>query len=170
MNDPNQDRDIVGAPAPRDAAAVPVFPPVIPLAAILVGIGLGWLWPIDLGLGRLASPFRWIGGALILAALLLGATAIVVFRRSGESEKPWEPTSEIIVRGPFRFTRNPLYLQLVLICLGLALVLRNIWILLLTPIAAGLLQRYAIRPEEKYLERKFGETYLAYKRRVRRWM
>jgi protein-S-isoprenylcysteine O-methyltransferase Ste14 len=71
---------------------------------------------------------------------------------------------------PFRFTRNPMYLQLVLACIGFAIVLTNIWILLLTPLSAWVLYRYAILPEERYLERKFGEKYLSYKRRVRRWL
>jgi len=63
-----------------------------------------------------------------------------------------------------------MYLQMVLVCIGLAVALMNLWILTLTPICAWLLQRLAILPEERYLERKFGETYLAYKRRVRRWL
>ena len=63
-----------------------------------------------------------------------------------------------------------MYLQMVLGCVGFAIVLRNTWILLLVPVCAWILHRFAIMPEEAYLERKFGERYLAYKRRVRRWM
>ena len=63
-----------------------------------------------------------------------------------------------------------MYLQMVLICIGLAVVLANWWVLVLTPVAGWLLQRFAILPEEAYLEHKFGEAYLAYKRRVRRWL
>jgi protein-S-isoprenylcysteine O-methyltransferase Ste14 len=59
---------------------------------------------------------------------------------------------------------------MVLVCVGVAILLMNVWILLLTPLTVWVLQRYAILPEEEYLERKFGETYLAYKRRVRRWL
>jgi len=67
-------------------------------------------------------------------------------------------------------TRNPMYLQMVLACIGFAVILSNGWILLLTPLCGWLLQRFAILPEEAYLERKFGDTYLAYKGRVRRWL
>jgi protein-S-isoprenylcysteine O-methyltransferase Ste14 len=63
-----------------------------------------------------------------------------------------------------------MYLQMVLICIGLAILLETAWILLLTPAVAWALQRFAIRPEEAYLERKFGDSYRAYKRRVRRWL
>ena len=72
--------------------------------------------------------------------------------------------------GPYQFTRNPMYLMMLFVCVGSSVLLWSIWILLLTPICAGLLHRPAILPEEEYLERKFGEDYLSYKRRVRRWI
>jgi protein-S-isoprenylcysteine O-methyltransferase Ste14 len=155
----------------RDAAAVRVFPPAIPLLTVLAGVGLDRLWPIDAGF-ELAAPGRyWIGGAIALGAVLgLGLWSVVLMRRSGQSENPWKPTTRIIEAGPFRITRNPMYLQMVLVCIGFAVALMNAWILVLTPLCAWLLQRLAILPEESYLEAKFGETYLAYKRKVRRWI
>jgi protein-S-isoprenylcysteine O-methyltransferase Ste14 len=63
-----------------------------------------------------------------------------------------------------------MYLQMVLVCIGIAVMLMNVWILLLTPVCAWVLQRFAIVPEEAYLEGKFGDTYRAYKGRVRRWI
>ena len=83
---------------------------------------------------------------------------------------PSNGCSSILARGPFRLSRNPMYLQMVLVCVGFAVVLSNLWILLLTPFCAWALQALAIIPEETYLEAKFGEAYLAYKRRVRRWL
>ncbi len=155
----------------RDAAAVRVFPPAMPLLAILLGIGLNRLWPLELGF-ELSAPARyWIGGTILVGAILgLGFYSVILVRRTGQSENPWKPTTEIVNRGPFRFTRNPMYLQMVLGCIGFAIILTNIWILLLTPVAAWVLHRFAILPEEAYLERKFGEKYLSYKRRVRRWL
>jgi protein-S-isoprenylcysteine O-methyltransferase Ste14 len=91
-------------------------------------------------------------------------------RRSGQSENPWKPTTSIIERGPFRITRNPMYLQMVLVCIGVAIALMNIWLFMLTPLCAWLLQRTAIIPEERYLEVKFGDAYLDYKSRVPRWL
>lgn len=155
----------------HDAAAVQIFPPAIPLLTVLAGVGLDRLYPIHLGF-ELPAPARyWVGGAIVIGALLgLGLWSVVLLRRSGQSENPWKPTTRIIDGGPFRLTRNPMYLQMVLACIGFAVALMNLWILLLTTVCAWLLQRLAIVPEERYLESKFGETYLEYKRRVRRWI
>lgn len=155
----------------RDAAAVRVFPPGVPLATVLAGVGLDYLWPVGLGFARPAPANYWIGGVIVAGAFLgLGLWSVILFRRSGQNENPWKPTPRIVDRGPFRITRNPMYLQMVLVCVGLAVVLWNAWILILTPLCAWVLDKYAIRAEEVYLERKFGDAYLAYKSRVRRWL
>ena len=156
---------------PRDAASVRVFPPAVPLAAILLGVGLQCVWPLSPGFEPAASVRYAIGGAVALASLLgLGLWSVVLVRRSGQSENPWKPTTAILQRGPFRISRNPMYLQMLLVCIGFAIALWNVWILLLTPLAAWLLLRLAILPEEAYLERKFGDAYRDYARRVRRWL
>jgi protein-S-isoprenylcysteine O-methyltransferase Ste14 len=155
----------------RDAAAVRVFPPGIPLAAILLGVALNWLWPIDLGFAVPAPERYWLGATIVVGAILgLGLWSVLLFRRGGQSENPWRPTPHIEKRGPFRVTRNPMYLQMVVVCIGFSIILMNWWVLALTPVTAWLLQRFAILPEEAYLERKFGEAYLSYKNRVRRWL
>ena len=145
--------------------------PAVPLFAILIGIVLNRLWPLEL-LSALPAPAAyWMGGTILVGAILgLGLYSVILVRRSGQSENPWKPTTEILERGPFRMSRNPMYLQMILGCVGFAMVLRNTWILLLVPMCAWVLHRFAIMPEEAYLERKFGEQYLAYKRRVRRWI
>jgi protein-S-isoprenylcysteine O-methyltransferase Ste14 len=154
-----------------DAAAVRVFPPGIPLAAIVLGVGLNWLWPIHLGFSLPRPERYWLGGAIVVGAILvLGLWSVVLFRLGGQSENPWKPTPHVEERGPFRVTRNPMYLQMVLVCVGFSVLLMNLWVLVLTPVVAWLLYRFVILPEEAYLERKFGETYLSYKRRVRRWI
>jgi protein-S-isoprenylcysteine O-methyltransferase Ste14 len=155
----------------RDAAAVRVFPPGVPLLTILLGLALNRLWPLELRPG-LGIPARyWLGGTIVVGVFLgLGVYSVFLVRRTGQSENPWKPTTEIVNRGPFRFTRNPMYLQMVLGCIGFAIILGNIWILLLTPVCAWVLHRFAILPEEAYLESKFGEKYLSYRRNVRRWL
>jgi protein-S-isoprenylcysteine O-methyltransferase Ste14 len=156
---------------PKDAAAVRVFPPGVPLLAILLGVGLQRVRPIDLGFALPAPGRYWVGGLIAAGAFFgLGGWSVLLFRRSGQDENPWKPTPRIVERGPFRITRNPMYLQMLLICVGFAVMLANVWILALTPLAGWVLQRFAILPEEAYLERKFGDSYLAYKRRVRRWI
>jgi protein-S-isoprenylcysteine O-methyltransferase Ste14 len=154
---------------PSDAAAVRVFPPAVPLLTILIGVALNRLCPFRLKLSTLSR--YGIGGTIIGVAVLgLGLYSVILLRRTGQSENPWTPTTEIVTRGPYRVTRNPLYLQMVLGCIGFAVLLRNIWILLLTPLCVWALQVLAILPEEAYLERKFGEDYRSYKCRVRRWL
>jgi protein-S-isoprenylcysteine O-methyltransferase Ste14 len=155
----------------RDAAAVRIFPPAVPVATVVAGVGLQRVWPIGVGFPLPAPERYWIGGLIAAGAVLgLGLWSVVLFRRGGQSENPWKPTPHVVDRGPFRISRNPMYLQMVLVCVGFAVALANGWILALAPVGAWLLQRYAILPEEAYLERKFGETYLAYRRRVRRWL
>ena len=155
----------------QDAAAVQVFPPAVPLLTILIGIGINHRWPIDV---EFPFPKIWrysVGGVIIAGAIFfLGLWSVALFRRSGQSENPWKPTPQLVDRGPFRITRNPMYLQMILICVGIAVILGNVWILIMTPFSAWVLQRFAILPEEVYLERKFGAQYLAYKHRVRRWL
>jgi protein-S-isoprenylcysteine O-methyltransferase Ste14 len=156
---------------PRDAAAVRVFPPGVPLLTILLGIVLKRFWPLDTGF-ELPAPARYlVGGAIVVVSILgLGLYSVILVRRSGQSENPWKPTTRILDRGPFRLSRNPMYLQMVLVCVGFAVALSNLWILILTPMCAWVLHACAILPEERYLESKFGEEYLAYKNRVRRWL
>ena len=138
---------------------------------ILLGLALQSVWPIDLRLGLAPSTRHWIGGLVVAGAILgLGLWSVILFRRSGQDENPWKPTPRIVDSGPFRITRNPMYLQMLLVCVGVAVMLANGWILLLTPFAGWVLQRFAILPEEAYLDRKFGDTYRAYRRRVRRWL
>jgi len=154
-----------------DAAAVRVFPPGVPLVTILTGVALGWLWPIDLAITIPAPERYWIGGLIVVGSILgLGCWSVRIFRGTGQNENPWKPTPEIVDRGPFRISRNPMYLQMLLVCVGVGVMLMNVWIFALTPICAWVLERFAILPEEVYLERKFGDTYRAYKARVRRWI
>jgi protein-S-isoprenylcysteine O-methyltransferase Ste14 len=155
----------------RDAAAVRIFPPGAPLVAVLLGIGLDRLWPIDWAFLPQSPERYWIGGVIVAGAVLgLGLWSVLLMRRSGQSENPWKPTEQVMTRGPYRLSRNPMYLQMVLVCIGFAVLLANAWILALTPVCAWVLYRFAILPEEAYLERKFGDAYLRYKRAVRRWL
>ena len=155
----------------HDSAAVRVFPPAVPVLTILAGTVLQRVWPLRVDVGLPPAARYWAGGLIVAGAILgLGLWSVVLFRRSGQNENPWKPTPEIIEHGPYRITRNPMYLQMLLVCLGVALVLANWWILLLTPLGGWVLQWLAILPEEDYLERKFGDRYRAYRRRVRRWL
>jgi protein-S-isoprenylcysteine O-methyltransferase Ste14 len=113
-------------------------------------VGLGWL----------------ITGAA--AALLIWPA--ILFRRSGQDPNPFKPTPSLVDRGPYRFTRNPMYLAMVLVCVGVGALGWNLWMVLMAPVCALMLQRFAIGPEERYLEEKFGDAYRDYRARVRRWL
>jgi len=155
----------------RDGAAVKVFPPAVPVVTVLLGVALQRLWPLPSEVAFSAPLRHWIGGGVIAAAVIgLGLWSVVLFRRSGQNENPWKPTPQIVERGPFRITRNPMYLQMVLACIGFSILLANLWILVLTPLCGWALHVLAIVPEEAYLTGKFGEPYLEYQRRVRRWL
>ena len=156
---------------PNDAAEVRVFPPAIPLVTVLLGTALNYLIPLGARFTPVTHARYWVGALLVVGSILgLGWRSVRLVRGSGQSENPWKPTFEILDRGPFRMTRNPMYLQMLLVCVGVAMILWNAWILVLTPLCAWVLYRFAILPEEAYLERKFGDIYLAYKHRVRRWL
>lgn len=155
----------------KDAARVRVFPPAVPLAAVLLGLVLERFVPISAEF-PVTIPLRYVlgNGIIVVSVLFLGAWPVWLFRSSGQSENPWKPTVALERRGPYRLTRNPMYLQMILICLGLTIALANWWILVLTPCAAWALTELAIKPEEQYLESKFGEEYRRFKEDVRRWL
>lgn len=153
----------------RDGAAVRVPPPVVYLLALLAGIGLQILapslrlalpWPARV---VLAVVFALVGVALVGAALGL-------FRRSGQDPRPWESTPAVIAEGVYRYTRNPMYLGLGLVQAAIGIAVASGWIVALVPVTLAIVHVTAVRHEEAYLERKFGADYLAYKRRVRRWL
>ena len=155
----------------EDAAAVRFPPPLVALIAVGLGIGLNVVWPLGLVSSWPVALRYGTGAAVVLGALFgLGLWSVVLFRRGGQSELPWTPTPSIEEGGPYRFTRNPMYLMMVLICAGLGVLLDNAWLVALAPIVGWIIQRIAILPEEAYLERKFGDAYLDYKKRVRRWI
>ena len=91
-------------------------------------------------------------------------------RREGASIPTGEPTDSIVARGPYRLSRNPIYLSMVILLLGIGVWVNCGWFLVLAVLAAVLLNSGVILPEERYLESKFGDTYLTYKRQVRRWI
>jgi protein-S-isoprenylcysteine O-methyltransferase Ste14 len=154
----------------EDRASVRVLPPLIPLTAILAGYLLQWSWPLSPGAEPALTLRLGVGGAVAGAGVLLVLWPATLFGRSGQNPNPRYPTPSMVTGGPYRFTRNPMYLGMVLFCVGLAVGGWNPWTLLLTPVCAFLLQRLAIEPEERYLEQKFGDEYRDYRKRVRRWL
>ena len=142
-------------------------PPLVYLAFILLGFALRYVM-----LPPNADSFimRAAGIAIVLAGFWLIAEAWKLFKRTGQDPRPWKPSPEMVLSGPYRFTRNPIYLGMMLGLIGLAVALNSLWLLLtLAPFA--LVIRYGVvAREEAYLERKFGDVYRHYRARVRRWL
>ena len=151
-----------------DGAAVRLPPPLCFVAAIAAGVGLHSAWPLSLGLTRTPRVGLAVLVALVAVPFLVGA--LKLFRQTDQDPRPWLATPEIITGGVYRWTRNPMYLALALGQAAIGIGLGNLWIVLLVPVACAAVQFTAIRPEEAYLEAKFGEPYRAYKGSVRRWI
>jgi protein-S-isoprenylcysteine O-methyltransferase Ste14 len=150
-----------------DTANVIVRPPIAWALAVLAGLALNWLMPLPF---LLAAVSGWLGAIVFALALALVAWAISTMTRAGSNVPTRLPTTTIVETGPYRFTRNPIYLGMVLGLIGLAIALNSLWPLT-TLVPFALVIRYGvITREEAYLERKFGDVYRRYRARVRRWL
>jgi len=153
--------------AAADAPGVLVFPPLAYLGTLVLALVLHWFWPRHL---PLAPWMRIGGGGLILCGGLLALWGRNTMVRAGTNVIPTRPTLAIVTAGPFRFTRNPLYVGNLVVYVGLTLSINSLWLLLLLIPMLAILRWGIIAREERYLETKFGDDYLAYKTRVRRWL
>jgi protein-S-isoprenylcysteine O-methyltransferase Ste14 len=144
-----------------------LWPPAAIGAPLVVGWVLTGWWgdPVDLGGWRV--PLGWV---LVLLFALWNGWALWLFRRHRTGLLPGQQTSAVIEEGPFRLSRNPLYVGLLALYLGWALLAATFWGLVLFPAAVLLVLWGAILPEERYLHRQFGAAYDDYARRVRRWL
>jgi protein-S-isoprenylcysteine O-methyltransferase Ste14 len=135
---------------------------------VLVGLTLQWV--VSLPFMPASVPAGWIGGIVFVLALALFAWAIATMTRAGSNVPTNLPTITIVETGPYRFTRNPIYLGMFLGLVGLAIAFDNLWLLaMLVPFTLAI--RYGVvAREEAYLERKFGDAYRQYRARVRRWL
>ena len=144
-----------------------VRPPFVYLAAILSGVGLD-----------LVRPLRWlpaeigvlVGVPFVILSLTLFFTSIRRLKAAGTPVPGNKPTTAVVQSGPYRFSRNPIYLAFSVLVLGIACWLNSIWLLGTLAAAVAVMSFVVIRREERYLERRFGVEYLEYKAKVRRWL
>jgi protein-S-isoprenylcysteine O-methyltransferase Ste14 len=150
-----------------DAPGVIAFPPLILAVTLVVGVGAHFLYPVALSP---QLPLRILGAVLVVAAGCTALLARAAMLKAGTNVLPTKPSTAIVTGGPFRITRNPMYLSLCLLNLGIGLLLCDLVPVVLTVALAAVLHTGVILREERYLEGKFGEVYSDYCRRVRRWI
>ena len=154
----------------KDHAGVLVPPPVLFVTPLLIASALQTLRPMTIFQGS-GSTTSLAGLVVIAAGVAVGLSSVASFRNAKTTILPaGRPTTSIVERGPYRFTRNPMYLAMAVAYLGLAIVLNNAWALVFLPVVVAVVDRFVIRREEHYLTAKFGDAYARYCGRVRRWI
>ena len=142
-----------------------VRPPRVYLAAIVSGALLQLAVPLPFLPRGMA-----VGAIFVLGAIALLWYSVALFRAAGTPVPARKPTTAIVRTGPYRFSRNPIYVAYSLFLLGIAIWLNSLWLLATLAVAMALMHFIVIRREEEYLERRFGSEYLGYKASVRRWL
>jgi protein-S-isoprenylcysteine O-methyltransferase Ste14 len=151
-----------------DTSQVIVRPPLAWGLAVIAGLALNWL--VALPFLPANVPAGSVGALVFVLALALFAWAIVTISRAGSNVPTNRPTTTIVESGPYRFTRNPIYVGMFLGLIGLAIAFDTLW-LFMTLVPFALVIRYGVvAREEAYLERRFGDVYRDYRSRVRRWV
>ncbi|MGQ0445462.1 MAG: methyltransferase family protein [Beijerinckiaceae bacterium] len=150
-----------------DRPGVIALPPLILAATIALGLILNFFWPASFLPPAIAAP---LGVLIILGAIALGILAVLEMKAANTPLDVRKPSTEIVTSGVFQRSRNPIYLGMLLLCIGTAILANSLWILILVLPFAVVLQKGVIEPEEAYLEKKFGGKYLRYKAKVRRWI
>ncbi len=153
------------AQSKQGGARVRVPPPLVFAAAVVLGAFVPGL--------RLQAALAAripLGVAFLAGGMVLGFGALAWFRKTGQHPRPSLPSPELILQGPYRFTRNPMYVSMTLLTLGIGTLSGRLWIAALAPAALLAVHFLAVLPEERYLAQKFGEPYLRYQSRVRRYL
>ena len=150
-----------------DSPGVIAPPPLIYLGGLAMGVVLHWLKPLPFVPENLALP---LGVAFILISIALVVTAVRAFIKAKTNIDVRKPTTSIMSTGPYHYTRNPIYLSMALLTIGIGIWVNTIWILVALVPVLLVIQFGVIAREETYLTKKFGEEYLRYKASVRRWL
>jgi len=144
-----------------------IHPPLVMLVHLLAAFLLNWILLLPVAFPK---PLEWVGYAFVFVGLGFALSAVSQFGKMHTTLDPHGSVKAIVTSGPYRFSRNPIYLGFVCTLIGLPLALGNIWGALLSPLLMVALYRLVIKHEEAYLEDKFKDVYTGYKSRVRRWL
>lgn len=151
----------------QDSAKVKLPPPLVALAAILIGELLTWILPVAIIPEGLRFP---LGLLFVVGGIALFLYCATRFKKAGTGIPPWTTTTKIITSGVYQYSRNPIYVAFGMVVLGIAFAVNSLWMALMLVPFVIIINKTAIEKEEKYLEEKFKEEYLTYKQKVRRWL
>ncbi|MBL4740899.1 MAG: isoprenylcysteine carboxylmethyltransferase family protein [Sneathiella sp.] len=158
--------DHTSEPENNDNAGVKIPPPLCFLFFLVVGILVSSDW-IDGTLGPLSRLV--IGGIPACIGLFFIISEAKSHKKSGSNVEPWKPTTTIIDTGLYAYSRNPIYVGMTITYVSISFAAFSLGALLLLPFCLLIIHYFVIAKEEAYLEDKFGDEYLSYKSRVRRW-
>ena len=151
----------------NDSPDVVVPPPLLFVVALAGGLLIdGNVWTAH----HMLHASQWIGVPISLAGLALIATTLALFWRFRTRPEPWQPASTLIEAGPYKVSRNPMYLGMALAAAGIAVFFESIAALILIALVVAVIDRWVVAREEAYLTRRFGKAFADYRRRVRRWL
>jgi protein-S-isoprenylcysteine O-methyltransferase Ste14 len=145
----------------------PITPPTCLFVAVLLMVALHLACPLA---GVVAPPWTLAGVAPVLVGLAVNVWASAIFGKTRTTIKPSEQSTHLVVDGPFRFSRHPMYAGMVLVLAGVAVMLGTVAPFAVIPAFVWLMQVRFVRPEERSMEETFGQAYTEYKKRVRQWI
>lgn len=144
-------------------------PPLVFVLSIGAGVALRYVVaPPPLPFARVVQLA--VGAVVAIAALALGGSAFGLFKKSGQNPRPWTPKTTLVAQGPYRFTRNPMYVSMMGLQVAIGLLAGNLWIVVLAALSLVVVHYIAVLPEEAYLDATFGDSYRDFKRKVRRYL
>ncbi len=152
----------------EDKPDISLHPPTIFISALLIGFIIrafagGWL-----PLPHLVAEA--LGGVMLLGSLMLAVGAISAFAEAGETLRPATPAHQLFTAGPYRFSRNPIYLAMVVFGAGFGVATLNLWVIMMSFATGAIFNFFVIPEEERYLARRFGPEFEQYRQRTRRWL
>jgi protein-S-isoprenylcysteine O-methyltransferase Ste14 len=154
----------------HETARVIIRPPLAWALAVVAGFALDWLVPMPFLPEEEDWPAGLLGAVVFVLALALAIWAMDTMTRAGTNIPTNRPTTAIVEGGPYRLTRNPIYMGMFGGLIGLGIAFDSPWLLLMLVPFALVIRYGVVAREEAYLERKFGDAYRSYRRRVRRWL
>ncbi len=151
----------------KNGASVKFPPPLVFVLFLFIAYGLHYFRAVEISS---MSSLLYAGSVLVILGFIILFIASISFKRAQTNIKPWKPTTRIISSGIFAYSRNPIYLSFCVVAIGIGLMVNSLWVTLSFIPSIVIIFFSAIKKEEFYLESKFGEDYLAYKEKVRRWL